>query len=239
MRIWIAALLLVASTTVFATDEANPMSAGDVTCREYVALEASPRTAALEAWVTGRIAALVPATATFRPHPGDVTLSQLREKVTGLKATSHRDKIQVPVTLSQSDDWWGVQALAHGTASQPNESTLEIALDDVSLRAKPNGKDRAVAEIKVCLARPTQSAWKSITCSSEHRIGTLLKPGDSIIVHDLVFAIPIPEGSQIASYFLVLTIEAPGIRGHQPSWHAFSEDDPLQDLQNLISLRRP
>lgn len=54
-------------------------------------------------------------------------------------------------------------------------------------------------------------------------------------MQDLVFSIPIPEGSPIAAYFLALTIEAPGVIGHQGSWHAFSEGDPLQELQDLIA----
>jgi hypothetical protein len=147
-------------------------------------------------------------------------------------------KIEVPVTLSQFDDpeWWGVQAVGHGVVSQPDISNLEVTLSELSLRANPKyGKDRAVLEVKACLARPTEKGWKPVACSPEHRIAALIKSGESLTMQDLVFSIPVPKGSPIASYFLALTIEAPGVVGAQSSWHAFSEGDPLQELQDLIA----
>ena len=62
MRAWMAASLLAASFFVSAADNPNPMTAGDVTCPQYMALaDDSPEKKELQSWVAGRVAAIIPA----------------------------------------------------------------------------------------------------------------------------------------------------------------------------------
>jgi len=80
MRAWITTLLLPVPLFVYAADNPNPMTAGDVTCPQYLALaEESPEKAQLQSWVAGRVAAIIPAP--FQSELRKISLPKFRRDI--------------------------------------------------------------------------------------------------------------------------------------------------------------
>jgi hypothetical protein len=89
MRTWIATGLLIAPFLTLGANEPNPMSAGEVTCPQYLALEKSHEAENLQAWVAGRVAAIVPAT--FQSELRKISLSEFGHDLHDLCAGSVAD----------------------------------------------------------------------------------------------------------------------------------------------------
>jgi len=80
MRAWITALLLAAPLFASAVDTPNPMTAGDVTCPQYLALaDDSPEKTQLQSWVAGRVAAIIPAS--FQSELRKISLPNFRRDI--------------------------------------------------------------------------------------------------------------------------------------------------------------
>jgi hypothetical protein len=77
MRTWIALSLLASPVLALGANIQSPMSAGDITCPQYLALENSPEAISLRAWVAGRVAATVPAD--FQSKLRKIPLSDLQQ----------------------------------------------------------------------------------------------------------------------------------------------------------------
>ena len=80
MRAWITAFLLAAPLFASAADNPNPMTAGDVTCPQYMALaDDSPEKTQLQSWVAGRVAAIIPAS--FQPKLRKILLTDFQRDI--------------------------------------------------------------------------------------------------------------------------------------------------------------
>ena len=162
--------------------------------------------------------------------------------VVAFSLLAHIGQPQAIVTLSQeSRDWWGVQVLANGRVFEHDLSTLGVDLSNLTLQANPKyPKDRPIGQVKVCLGQPLpKKSWTTVTCSEAKGLDLNISSGSSVELHDLRFLVPVPAHSKIASYYLVLTIESLDDSGKIVSYHAKSEGDPLQDLQDqLLQARR-
>ena len=87
MRTWITALLLAAPLFASAVDNPNPMTAGDVTCPQYLAMpDNSPEKTQLQSWVAGRIAAIIPAS--FQPELRKISLPDFRRDIQDVCSSS-------------------------------------------------------------------------------------------------------------------------------------------------------
>ena len=74
----LAGMLLAAPGVATCADETNPMSAGDLSCTSYLAIaDGSAEKGNLEAWVAGRVAAIVPAS--FQPALRNVSMTQFHD----------------------------------------------------------------------------------------------------------------------------------------------------------------
>jgi hypothetical protein len=87
VQTWIVTALLFAlpAAAVCAKDK-NPMSAGDVTCPQYLALTDPSEKAALQSWVAGRVAAIIPAT--FQRELRKISILQFHQDLNDFCAAS-------------------------------------------------------------------------------------------------------------------------------------------------------
>ena len=82
MRPWFIAGLLSLPLSGFGAQSPNPMSAGDVTCSQYLTLLGTHEGDNLEAWVAGRIAAIVPVS--FHAELRKITLTEFKQHLRDL-----------------------------------------------------------------------------------------------------------------------------------------------------------